>query len=864
MLHVPRAEVRSIANRLLRSRVNDRIVRAARFPVTVIAAPAGFGKSVALRDFAETTRLDAVRYDVAREDRTLLAFVHGLSAALESVAPTALASFPAMQQRIMGLENPVRELGDWFAEHLKRTVCTIVIDDLHHVASDPNAVALLVDLVERTGQRIRWILATRSDAWLPIASWVGYGLMDLPVAEDDLRFTVDEALATADDAQASAEPGEIEALRELTGGWPIALRTRTHAADLRAAASGTREMVYRYLAEQVFAGLDFAQQRFLLRSSVFATFDQEIAEALGGTPKFLTELRRSVTFMSTTASAEYRYHDLFRDFVEHELRRTGSGEWYAAHVAGAELLERRPGGEAGALAMHAKVGAVDGIVRVIERSGVGLLERGEGETLAAAIEVVPEERRRESAALIGIRAMLDANRGRFDVAERSFAAAIERARDPELRAALVHRYAIELVRQDRDSLELLEPYARDESLAPSLRVPMLGTLATAYVRAGRMTDAMVTARRALDLAEPLSDELRARLYQQAAYVYQFAPTHERVREYATLAVELASSRGLFEVAARAYTVLYTVVNDEDDDPIATLGILDRLEECARKGASRQVRVFGLVAAYAIQVERGDDAALELLDTELGDDMATPALTRAQALLPAYALRAAWDGDFRRAHDLLAGTAPQQTIAERRAMRSAEIALYAFAAGLRDEGEEALRDALEVLERCERTSPRLVRAQAMLAVAELVRGRTSAAHRSLAEAERLLSPAMRRLRALVQAVRAMARVQLEQADPAVLTASLERLRAEHFGGVARLLAALPLAHVEGPGYAQLTPSEREILQLLAKGASTKDVAAKSGRSPQTVDTHIRSICRKLKCSGRREAVAIATSAGWVTM
>jgi ATP/maltotriose-dependent transcriptional regulator MalT len=853
---------------LLRARVNDRIVRAARFPVTVIVAPAGFGKSVALRDFAETTRLDAVRYDVAREDRTLLAFVHGLSAALEAVAPTALAAFPAMQQRVMGLADPVRELGDWFAEHLKRTVCTVVIDDLHHAAADPNTVALLVDLIERTGQRIRWILATRSDAWLPIASWVGYGLMDLPVAEDDLRFTADEALATADDAQAIAEPGEIEALRELTGGWPIALsialRTRTHAADLRAAASGTREMVYRYLAEQVFAGLSLAQQRFLLRSCVFATFDQEIAETLGGTTEFLLELRRSVTFLSTTASSEYRYHDLFRDFLERELRRAGSGEWYAAHVAGAELLEQRPGAEAGALAMHAKVGAVDGIVRVIERCGIGLLERGEGETLAAAIEVVPDDRRRENAALIGIRAMLDANRGRFDVAERSFTAAIERAHDPELRIALVHRYAIELVRQDRDSLELLEPYARDESLAPSLRVPMLGTLATAYVRAGRMTDAMVTTRRALDLAEPLSDDLRARLYQQAAYVYQLAPTHERVREYATLAVELASSRGLFEVAARAYTVLYTVVSDEDDDPIATLGILDRLEECARKGASRQVRVFGLVAAYAIQVERGDDAALEVLDSELGDDMATPALTRAQALLPAYALRAAWEGDFRRAYDLLAGTAPQQTIPERRAMRSAETALYAFAAGLRDEGEEALRDALAVLERCERSSPRLVRAQVMLALAELVRGRTSAAHRSLAEAERLLAPSMRRLRALVQAVRAMERVQLEQVDPAALTASLERLRAEHFGGIARLLATLPLTHVEGSGYTQLTPSEREILQMLAKGASTKDVAAKSGRSPQTVDTHIRSICRKLNCSGRREAVAIATAAGWVAV
>ncbi len=855
--------------RLMRARVNDRLTRAARFRVTVIVAPAGFGKSVALRDFVETTRLDAVRYDVAREDRTLLAFVRGLSAALEPLAPTALAAFPAMQQRMMAASDPVRELGDWFEEHLKRSVCTIVIDDLHHASTDPNTVALLVNLVERTGERIRWVVATRSDAGLPIASWVGYGLMDLPVGEDDLRFTADEALATADEAQATTEPEEIEALRELTGGWPIALsialRTRTHAADLRAAASGTREMVYRYLAEQVFAGLTLAQQRFLLRSSVFATFDVEIAEALGATADFLAELRRSVTFLATTASTEYRYHDLFRDFLERELRRSGANEWYAAYVSGGALLERRAGAEASALMMFAKVGAVEPIVRIIERSGIGLLERGAGETVAQAIEVVPETARAKNAALIGVRAMLDANRGRFDIAERSFTAAIARAQDPELRVALVHRYAIELVRQDRDSLDILEPYAADETLAPSLRVPMLGTLATAYVRAGRMSDAVTAARRALDLAEPLSDELRARLYQQAAYVFQFAPARERhrVRDYATLAIELAAARGLYEVAARAYTVLYTVVNDEDDDPIATLGILDKLEECGRKGASRQVRLFGLVAAYAIQVERGDDPALEVLDRELSDDREAPALTRAQALLPAYALRAAWNGDFRRAYELLAGTASQHSIPERRAMRAAETALYAVASGLSGDAEESLKAAAAELEHCER-SPRVIRAYATIAVTELLRGRSSSAHRWLAEAERLLVPTMRRPRALVQAVRAMERVQLGQAEPATLAAALERLRAEHFGGMARLLAALPVARGDEPGYTQLTPSEREILQLLAKGASTKDVAARTGRSPQTVDTHIRSICRKLNCSGRREAIAIATGAGWVVV
>ena len=850
---------------MLRTRINDRLARATRFPVTLIVAPAGFGKTVALRDFIETTRLEAVRYDVAREDRTLLAFVRGLSTALEPLAPSARAAFPATQQRMMASEEPLRELADWFAEHLRRVVGTVVIDDLQHAAADPGVVVLLTELIERTHERIAWIVASRSDAGLPVASWLGYGRMDLPIGEDDLRFTPDEALAAAEDVPSAVAPVEVEQLRELTGGWPvalaIALRTRMHAADLRSAASGTREMVYRYLAEQVFVGLTRAQQRFLLDTCVFPSFDLDIAQALGASAELLADLRRSVTFLTAVSASEYRYHDLFREFLETELRRAGASEWYRAHATGGDLLLR--GGAAGAaLALYLKAGVNEGIVRVVDGHGFDLFERGEGEALAAALKTLPEALRNGNASALGLRAMLEASRGHFELAERGFVAAIERAEEPDLRIALVHRYAIELVRHDRDCIGLLEPYAGDETVPLRLRVPILGTLATAYVRARRIDDAILTAERALDRIEPFGDDVRARLYQQAAYVHQFGPVRERARTYAARAVELALARGLFEVAARAYSILYVIAYDETDDPIATLAILDRLGECARKGASRQVRLFGLVASYDIEVERGDDAALARLDEALDQGHGAPPPARADALLPAQALRAAWEGGFGRAYDLLAGSAAGLGSDERRALRAAEIALYAFAAGLPVPGEAAKAEALAALERCEAPTRRVVRSQLFLALAELARGRGAAAQRHLAEAERALTPPMRRLKTLAAAVRALYRVGLGQAEPSAAAAALERLRAEHLGGIARLLAAIPFARGEEHGFGLLTPAEREILQQLVTGASTKDVAGRTGRSPQTVDTHIRSICRKLGCSGRREAVALAVRSQWV--
>jgi LuxR family maltose regulon positive regulatory protein len=851
----------------MRSRINDRLARATQYPIALIVAPAGFGKSVALRDFLLSTRAEVTRCDIRPENGTLLAFARRLSETLASVTPSIAAAFPEMQQRIMETGEPIERLCDWFVEHLKRTSCTIVVDDLHF--ADPPAIAFLVDLIDRTYERIHWIIATRSDAELPVASWLAYGRMDLGVDESVLRFTPEEALAAADEAQSGIEPDEVEALRELTEGWPvaiaIALRTHTHASDLRSAAgayeAATREMIYRYLAEQVFAGLSEAQRNFLLATSVFSTFDVGIAQTLGGSD-FIADLRRGVAFLNEISPGRYRYHDLFAAFLETELRRLGESAWAGVLCYAGQLMEER-GESAAALVLYTKAGDAGSILHVIERDGFALFERGHADALAAALDAVPDAIRNANAAALGLRATLDAARGHFDSCRRGFVAAIERAQDDALRLALVHRYAIELVRHERACIELLEPYATNELVVPAMRAPLLGTLGTALARVGRVEEAIATIAQALEYVDgSTDDDTLARLYQQAAYVYRLESTHQQAQNYATLAVELALQRNLNEVAVRAYSVLYQIAYDDGDDPIECLTILDKLLECARKGGSTQALLYGLLATYAIEAERGNEAMLERLDRELQAIVGGLPRVRAEVLLPAMALRAGWERDFHRAYELLAGTTELQTNHERCAYRASELALYALAAGMRAEGEAALGEALSALALCEASTRRTLRARVMVACAELLRGHTASAHRYLSEVERALVPSMRWLRAFAHVARTLYRVALGQADRLVLAGALERLRAEQLGGIARLLEAMPFPQSSEGGYSTLTPAERDILHLLATGASTKEIAAKSGRSPRTVDTHIRSLCQKLRCSGRRAAVALATGSGWV--
>jgi DNA-binding NarL/FixJ family response regulator len=61
---------------------------------------------------------------------------------------------------------------------------------------------------------------------------------------------------------------------------------------------------------------------------------------------------------------------------------------------------------------------------------------------------------------------------------------------------------------------------------------------------------------------------------------------------------------------------------------------------------------------------------------------------------------------------------------------------------------------------------------------------------------------------------------------------------------------------------LTPREREVLTLLAAGASNKAIAGALGLSVHTAKFHVASLIEKLGAGGRLEAVAIAVRTGLI--
>jgi DNA-binding NarL/FixJ family response regulator len=96
---------------------------------------------------------------------------------------------------------------------------------------------------------------------------------------------------------------------------------------------------------------------------------------------------------------------------------------------------------------------------------------------------------------------------------------------------------------------------------------------------------------------------------------------------------------------------------------------------------------------------------------------------------------------------------------------------------------------------------------------------------------------------------------------LLTEVLTAVRAVHRGErVIPIAVAARLA--EFPERSDLTDREAEVLQLVARGLSNKEVARAIGRTDETVKIHLKNAFAKLAVADRTEAVTVALTRGLI--
>ncbi|MGB6713023.1 MAG: AAA family ATPase, partial [Candidatus Cybelea sp.] len=174
-----------------RQRLVARLHAGAAYPITLLIAPAGYGKSIVLRQYLKSLREPNACFALRAEHAELLGFLRGFSEALQGIAPHAITTLAGAYERNSASPKRGADLARWMDAHLESFTGLIAVDDLHIADGEPEVTTFLSSLIEQTKERVRWILASRSKAGLPVTTWQAYHDADTPIDERDLRFTLD-------------------------------------------------------------------------------------------------------------------------------------------------------------------------------------------------------------------------------------------------------------------------------------------------------------------------------------------------------------------------------------------------------------------------------------------------------------------------------------------------------------------------------------------------------------------------------------------------------------------------------------------------------------------------------------------------
>ena len=321
---------------MLRPRLTERLDRGTASKLTLVSAPAGFGKTTLLTEWlaagpaAPPGERRVAWLSLDRADNDAASFWTYVIGALRTVAAgvgeSALPLLRAPQPSPIGtvLTVLLNDLGTIAAD------IVLVLDDYHVIdASDvQDGMAFLLDHLP---PRLHVVIASRADPALPLARWRARGeLVEARAAE--LRFTPDEAAAYLNETMGlQLTARDVAALEGRTEGWIAALQLaalsmqgRDDVAGFIAGFAGDDRYVVDYLAEEVLARQPDRVQAFLLQTSILGRLSGPLCDAVtrqGGGKATLETLDRGNLFLVPLDDRRrwYRYHHLFADVLQARL-----------------------------------------------------------------------------------------------------------------------------------------------------------------------------------------------------------------------------------------------------------------------------------------------------------------------------------------------------------------------------------------------------------------------------------------------------------------------------------------------------------------------------------------------------------------
>lgn len=451
---------------LSRPHLLKQLERCRQYPLTLISANTGFGKTSVLADFIRTSPLVCVWYSLDEGDRDPAIFCRYLQQAITTVYPTFGQSFQQLlEQNLTELHQEVilDRLADEFTADLgllqqsSASETLIVLDDFQF-AESTGVNRFVQRLVWRLPNSFHLLLATRSlPQDFPLTKLKAKQLV-MTLEPDDLAFNVAEVSQLLREFYDIDEPELAAKLTDYSEGWITAVilalsnqlhtrQTNWHNLKLMANNGSQNDELFNYLVQEVFQNQPVELQAFLLKTSVLSLLNpiacdvllavsedatnsyKVTAETFPGSHsesllKQLDARNLFVMRLSSEGQTYFQYHSLFRQFLRSTLKQN-KPLYRRIQLAAAEI-EKEAANYVEAVQHYIEAGEITPAAALLNEIVEPLYQAGRTSLLANLLENIPAQAQSSLAHILNIKARLLLEKGQNEAALQTYALAEQR------------------------------------------------------------------------------------------------------------------------------------------------------------------------------------------------------------------------------------------------------------------------------------------------------------------------------------------------------------------------------------------------------------------------------------------------------
>ncbi|MFT4414858.1 BTAD domain-containing putative transcriptional regulator [Fredinandcohnia humi] len=375
-----------------------------KYPLTILHSGAGYGKTTALASFVHDQKTKSCWYSVGNNDDDIIPFltyvVYAIRKHYHGFGTELLLYVENIERYVR--DEEIRTLCSLFINEITilETKVTLFIDDYHLIQHSSSIDQWMTWLLQHLPINFHLVLSSRvRPNWEFLTTMMVRGEV-LEIKQHDLMFSFDEVEVLLSDLyDGELNEKEIEKIFSITEGWIIAIGMIRQQLS----SEGSIEMIlnnksqsldelFRFLAMEVFMKQPPMVQQFLENTCIFEELNGKVCDEVLGirsSGEMLKELSDHNLFLLSIGEGQYRYHALFKEFLEQRLYSTNERHFYNLHVQTARYYMRIREYNHSIYHLEA-VEDFEKVAEILHHYGEKMIKNGQLEGLLDRLKNIPE------------------------------------------------------------------------------------------------------------------------------------------------------------------------------------------------------------------------------------------------------------------------------------------------------------------------------------------------------------------------------------------------------------------------------------------------------------------------------------------